>query len=647
VPNVNSSSDSHSPSTALPLILAGPILRKTTVSEVTLWLVTSKPVDITPQFSLAADLSEPLNCRIQSQSVKLSPLAHIYLISCFVEQALPKDQLIHYDMRFLEGERDGEAPEVSLQQLVPDVFYPGRQSLSFFIPTQVKSLLFGSCRNPHYPSKDTLVVADHYIGENHSDVTKRPCVLVHGGDQVYLDDVAGPMLKAIHALGDILALPDEELPGEVITHSDFLHQNPSTYYNRKEILPRVTFKSRRLFRKIGLRKTLPVFSSVKSENHTISLAEMIGMYMLVWSPDCWTLLDDDVINTLPEGLTRANNLKYQRELLAIKDFIGGLGQVRRLMAHIPNYMIFDDHDVTDDWNLTAQWEQNVYANPLSKRIISNALLSYWLFQGWGNTPERFDPDFIELIESSLTHTDQDKVVEVEQLMLSFPYWHYEVEMNPTMIVLNTRTHRWRSEKSLKNPSGLMDWERLCHLENTLVNQEAGIIVSAAPIFGVKLIETIQRIFTFCGHELAVDAENWMAHPGSAKKLLDIFRRIDTPSEIVVLSGDVHYSFCFSARQRFDDDSTLIWQLTSSGLKNEFPQRMINTFDRLERMLYFAASPVNIFTKRRRLEIEHKALQQTRKQILIAKSNIGLVEFDGQKLKHFKILIEEGVSKQFM
>lgn len=639
----NSQSTTSQSNNSLPLILAGPVLRKTTVSEVTLWFVTSQPLDIEPLLSLQADLTDALTCRIQSQVVKVSGDCYIYLVSCFPHLALPKDQLVYYDVSFTSEQGLSQ----SLEQLMPDVFYPNQRALNFFIPTQVSSLFFGSCRNPHYPSRDTLVVADHYIGQTLTDLDKRPCILVHGGDQIYLDDISGPTLKAIHQLVKILQMPDEELPGEVITHSDFLHNDPTTYYNRKAILPKVTFKSRRLFNKlIPVRKTLPVFSSVKSENHAISMAEVIGLYLLVWSPDCWALVEQG-LDEIPGGLTAAKQLKYKQELLAIKAFIEGLGNVRRLMAHIPNYMIFDDHDVTDDWNLTAQWEENVYSSPLSKRIISNALLGYWLFQGWGNTPERFEPDFVELIESSLSHTDQSKVVEVEELLLAYPYWHYEVELNPTMIVLDTRTHRWRSEKSLKNPSGLMDWERLCHLENTLVNQEAGIIVSAAPIFGVKLIETIQRIFTFCGHELVVDAENWMAHPGSAKKLLDIFRRIDTPSEIVVLSGDVHYSFCFTARQRFKDDSTLIWQLTSSGIKNEFPQGMINTFDKLERMLYFAASPFNIFTKRRRLEIEHKALQQTRKQILIAKSNIGLVEFDDQKLKHFKILIEEGTSKQFV
>ena len=145
----------------------------------------------------------------------------------------------------------------------------------------------------------------------------------------------------------------------------------------------------------------------------------------------------------------------------------------------------------------------------------------------------------------------------------------------------------------------------------------------------------------------VDAENWMAHKGSAKKLMDIFKRIDTPSELVVLSGDVHYSFCFTAQQRFKEESTLIWQLTSSGFKNEFPLPLIRFFDRVERWAYFAASPANWFTKRRSKKVEAVPLKQPQKQILISKSNVGVVTLEKGRLKHYRILIGEDAFKEFV
>ena len=49
-------------------------------------------------------------------------------------------------------------------------------------------------------------------------------------------------------------------------------------------------------------------------------------------------------------------------------------------------MIFDDHEVTDDWNLSPLWRDRVMTTSLGVTIVRNALLAYALFQDWGNDP---------------------------------------------------------------------------------------------------------------------------------------------------------------------------------------------------------------------------------------------------------------------
>ena len=49
-------------------------------------------------------------------------------------------------------------------------------------------------------------------------------------------------------------------------------------------------------------------------------------------------------------------------------------------------MIFDDHDVTDDWNLSLKWRQDVKSFKLGRRIVANGLMAFWLCQGYGNDP---------------------------------------------------------------------------------------------------------------------------------------------------------------------------------------------------------------------------------------------------------------------
>ena len=77
-------------------------------------------------------------------------------------------------------------------------------------------------------------------------------------------------------------------------------------------------------------------------------------------------------------------LQDDRERLT--SFVSGLAKVRRVLANIPTYMIFDDHDVTDDWNLNPMWYDRVYTTSLGVTTIRNALVSYALVPGLGQRP---------------------------------------------------------------------------------------------------------------------------------------------------------------------------------------------------------------------------------------------------------------------
>ncbi|MBK8816025.1 MAG: hypothetical protein IPN42_11260 [Methylococcaceae bacterium] len=76
-----------------------------------------------------------------------------------------------------------------------------------------------------------------------------------------------------------------------------------------------------------------------------------------------------------------NNRKRQVEL-----FYETLPQVRRALANVPTYMVFDDHEITDDWNLCPLWRDRVLTTPLGRAVIRNGMLAFALFQGWGNDP---------------------------------------------------------------------------------------------------------------------------------------------------------------------------------------------------------------------------------------------------------------------
>jgi hypothetical protein len=128
------------------------------------------------------------------------------------------------------------------------------------------------------------------------------------------------------------------------------------------------------------------------------------MYLFVWSDVLWPkdlpVFDDivqpitlfvrsDQTSRLVSYLRKHLKSTIDEELKYIANFRSTLSDVRRALANIPTYMIFDDHEVTDDWNSTRRFCSQVYGTSLGLRVVQNALAAFSLCQAWGNEPERF------------------------------------------------------------------------------------------------------------------------------------------------------------------------------------------------------------------------------------------------------------------
>ncbi|MCK8071444.1 alkaline phosphatase family protein [Vibrio sp. 1CM23M] len=654
-----------STTSSLPLLLAGPILRKTTATEVVLWLATSSPLKGRAELHIQEtgfsnekehseaeqDLPFYTSSLEEHDSIQIGTHAWVTLVR--LQGEFPTNTLLEYDIHTESG---------SLKDLAPHLVYNGKSRVEFKISTSADYILHGSCRNPHHPSKDSLVSADNKIADQ--TVAERPDMLMMSGDQIYADHVAGPTLDAIQQVIQLLGLVGESLPTDSqikkINSSDALYNSEYHLYQRHHYLPHHT-TSESMLDKFFPNRGVPIFSSTDCENHLVTLSEFIAMYLLVWSPTLWQCVNRErlIENNFTQGgrqLTPTEQQQWRDESIIMDDFIAGLPQVQRLFAHIPTYMIFDDHDVTDDWNLTVGWEHAVDQNQFATQVIGNGLAAYWMCQGWGNKPESFDETFIEQAKQlfvaqpliakqpritkqthneagnavtthSVSNIEPDKHQTFIEMLSRFEEWHYTIDSSPKVIVLDTRTRRWRSESQMNKPSGLMDWEALIEFQHQLMNQDKVVIVSAAPMFGVKFIETLQKMATTIGKPLVIDAENWMAHPGSANTLISIFTHTKTPTNFVVLSGDVHYSFAYDIKLRYRRNSPNIYQITCSGIKNQFPAPLLKFCDVWDRLLYSPRSVLNYFTKRKRLKIEKRSPDNQTFYRLSNRSAIGELRLD--------------------
>ncbi len=367
--------------TTIPVVLAGPMLRKVTGKSVTVWLALRVAEEVT--LTVENDEKKPVVAGT-AKTIAIGKNLHIVAVTAnrFVspETELKEGIVYRYDVQFKNlNMKLAEATKKA------DLGYPiNSNSLpSFAIPPtdpNLLRLLNGSCRMPHASGKDTFPIVDKLIAETASNAFARPHQLLLAGDQIYADDVADTLLMMLTDAADTLLGWNETLPvaGGVLLPAASL--NP--------------FLRLRLLSDEG-------FTSEDLRCHLLSLGEYLCMYLFTWSPVLWSPSPptaDEALKRLPfdeavsEVGLKAFNLPtaISSQTAALAEFRKTLPEVRRALANIPSYMIFDDHEVTDDWNMTLDMSRAQHKGPLGRRLLQNALVAYALCQHWGNVPEEFE-----------------------------------------------------------------------------------------------------------------------------------------------------------------------------------------------------------------------------------------------------------------
>lgn len=552
---------------ALPLILAGPIVRRATKRRVYLWLATSRPLNEPAATVVRMTLSgefldgKPIDDFVQDFAViTLGRRLFVYLFK--LEGKFPTGRVLGYEIL----EDDGHGLAISIFDA--DDCREEISLKSFDVPTFVLQapkdqrlhLLYGSCRKLHGPGMDMMAAAVDTLLRSGRKVDSRPHAILLGGDQIYADDVSDRLIRRIAELGRAL-IGFEFVPGA------------------GSILPyKLSPGARQSFV-----ENLAAFTSGHAGNHLITFGEYAATYILAWNPHplLWPRLPDDS----PEARGR-----------------DGARAARMVLANVPAYMIFDDHEVTDDWFLDIPWKDKVRSTSTGRRIISNGLAAYWAFQGLGNDPEQFESaerteEFVKAITRLLLSNGRDPGQELGKaydraLWTDFNDWSYVAPTSPPTIVLNTRTRR-ASPRPIK-ATGLPGLDRLLvldwfrdHIGHRLWNdrenkrlirlleratQQGGvqrplIIVAPTPVFGVSQIEWLQKlpILTEVRPQWT-DAESFGVNPTSVVDLITACAAFK-PEPLIILSGDVHYGFEMTVRAVIGEQAMPILQLCSSSLKN--------------------------------------------------------------------------------
>ncbi|MGH4014247.1 MAG: alkaline phosphatase D family protein [Pseudonocardiaceae bacterium] len=260
-------------------------------------------------------------------------------------------------------------------------------------------------------------------------------------------------------------------------------------------------------------------------------------------------------------------------------------KVRWLLSTVPTAMIFDDHDVRDDWNTSAAWRTWVTAQPWWPERIRGALVSYWVYQHLGNlSPEELHSDPTWRAVQAAEGDAWPVLREMADAVDSDPAairWSFRWDLNGVRLVMvDTRCGRMLAEGS----RSMLDEEEFCWVEDAISEQGAAhtLIGSSVPWLLPPAISDVQSANEAAcarGSALAekmrqgIDLEHWPAFRESFDRFAALLRRVATgpnaPATISVLSGDVHHSY--AARASYPGQAgSPVYQLVCSPIHHRVP-----------------------------------------------------------------------------
>jgi hypothetical protein len=558
--------------TLVDTLLAGPILRRTESSRVCIWVATSTDVRVRAEIfdHESGSKSLPIGAGT-SQGVQLGPRLFVHLVEATPKRGtFPGDKLLAYDLEIADGKRRKQRLEdLGLLDGPARITYEGFDLPTFYIREQTPKLrlMHGSCRMLHGKGIDALGLVDAVIGRHASDVNERPGALFLTGDQIYGDEVAGPLIGHLRKLGtELMGAGDaESMPG-------WPSLTDIPVYGRDDLAAE---KAK--------------LTSGHAGNHLMSFGEFAAAYLIAWNPDQWPDQWPSAKEALARGndtgalRRRAQEAKFTREIADLERAREVLPRIRRALANIPTYMIFDDHDCTDDWNITLDWHESVRNSPSGRRMVANALAAFWAFQGWGNQPEEFDDTFKKNVSAWLLN-GQDDASDCEDTLWDFNGWYFCTPTDPAAIFLDSRTNRtYDSGEGAAHLIG--DAGRKKALETLRgAGYEAGdplLVVSPVPIFGLEMQERRQKFLKDKVGPYEIDLEAWHSNLNGFVEFMEFMIEDVKLPECIFLSGDVHYGMNLKVAFRMNGKELRISQLVSSSFKHSgvLSKRALNLLGR--------------------------------------------------------------------
>jgi PhoD-like phosphatase len=275
--------------------------------------------------------------------------------------------------------------------------------------------------------------------------------------------------------------------------------------------------------------------------------------------------------------------------------------VRWFLSVVPSAMIFDDHDVQDDWNTSQKYLHERRKLDWWQPKITSAFASYWVYQHAGNlSPGALDDEELwgPVGAAQRGELDRDLWPEFERFGLKADLERDQVRWSfcrdiahSRLIVIDSRGGR-QLDPDDRRMVGRPEWEWI--VEHAAGECDHLFLGTSLPWLMAPALHDLEawneavaegawgryadRVIGEKTRQ-AADLEHWPAFGKSFAELSELVRARGAgeigkaPATIVALSGDVHHAYLMQAEYPPDAGvRSAVYQAVCSPMRNPLSQR---------------------------------------------------------------------------